>query len=98
MARRFINVMTVPAYARSVLPPQRVRFDGDNTVGSNDIRHDLPKFDPQAFVTSTDTMYALSMEGAGSATALTTALADTIFKASVAQRWTSAGARRGRAR
>lgn len=85
MARRFINVMTVPAYARSVLPPQRVRFDGDNTVGSNDIRHDLPKFDPQAFVTSTDTMYALSMEGAGSATALTTALADTIFKASVAQ-------------
>ncbi|WP_454174656.1 type IV secretory system conjugative DNA transfer family protein [Gordonia sputi] len=85
MARRFINIMTVPAYARSVLPPSRVRFEGDNTIGNVDLTHDLPKFDPRAFVTSTDTMYALSMEGAGAATALTTALADSIFKAGVQQ-------------
>ena len=40
MARRFINIMTVPAYARSVLPPSRVRFEGDNTIGNVDLTHD----------------------------------------------------------
>ena len=91
MARRFINVMTVPEYARSVLPPNRVRFDGDNTMSTQDLRHNLPQFDPQKFVTSTDTMYALSMEGAGAATSLTTALADTIFQAGVVHARRSGG-------
>ncbi|WP_045821451.1 type IV secretory system conjugative DNA transfer family protein [Williamsia herbipolensis] len=86
MARRFLNVMTVPAYARTVVPPTRARFDDDPTdTSGNELTHSLPQFHPAEFVTSTDTMYALSMEGAGAATSLTTALADTIFKAAVIQ-------------
>lgn len=85
MARRFINVMSEPAYARSVLPPIRKIFPGDNTIGADDNRHDLPQFHPAEFVTSTDTMYAMSMEGAGAATSLTTALVDSIFKAAIAE-------------
>lgn len=84
MARRFINIMTVPKYACTVLPPRRVQFAGDNTVGNADLHHNLPAFDPQQFAQSTDTLFALSKEGAGAATALTTALADSVFKAATA--------------
>lgn len=85
MARRFLSVMTVPEYARSVLPPTRVRFEGDSSMSTENLTHSMPQFDPTAFVTSTDTLYALSLEGAGAATALTTALADTIFHAARAE-------------
>lgn len=81
MARRFVNVMTVPAYARSVVPPRRVQFADDPTRSDQDLSHNNPQFDPMAFVASTDTLYALSHDTDGAPTALTAALADSVFEA-----------------
>lgn len=83
MARRFINVMSVPEYAQTVLPPQRTIFPGDSSIGNLDVRHNLPQFRPEEFAASTDTLYALSLESAGAATALTTALVDAVLAAGV---------------
>lgn len=83
MARRFVNVMSDPSYAASVLPPRRRIFDGDNTVGNSTITHSGIEFIPDEFVLSTDTVYAMSMEGPAAATALTTALAGCVFDAAV---------------
>ena len=85
MARRFVAVMNEPAYARTVVPPRRKHFDGDTTHVEGHVEHNLPQFSPAEFVTSTDTLYALSMEGAASASSLTTALVDGIFKAAIAE-------------
>ncbi|MGW4356871.1 TraM recognition domain-containing protein [Nocardia sp. NPDC004582] len=75
VARRNLNVLTEPRYLQTVLPPQRHLFPDDETrLGSWSPTHKLPEFDPAAFVRSTDALYALSMEGADSATALVTAL------------------------
>lgn len=83
MARRFVNVMSDPGYAASVLPPRRRIFDGDNSLGNSYLTHDGREFIPEEFVLSTDTVYAMSMEGPAAATALTTALAGCVFEAAV---------------
>lgn len=80
VARRNINVLTEPDYARTVLPPLRHHVP-DDTTDLNDWRptHNLPELDPAAFVASNDVLYALSMEGPDSASALTTALVGRII-------------------
>ena len=83
MARRFVNVMSDPSYAASVLPPRRTILAGDNSLGNADITHNGVEFIPDEFVLSTDTVYAMSMEGPAAATALTTALAGCVFEAAV---------------
>ncbi|MET9490020.1 TraG/TraD/VirD4 family protein [Nocardia sp. NPDC006630] len=80
MARRLLGVLSDEQYARTVLPPQRKLFDGDlSPLGAWAPTHELPEFDPAAFVTSRDSLYLLSMEGPDSATALVTALVGTVL-------------------
>ncbi|NKY88899.1 type IV secretory system conjugative DNA transfer family protein [Nocardia veterana] len=80
VARRNLNVLTDPDYARTVLPQRRRRIPGDDTdLAEWSPTHSLPEFDPQAFVVSRDTLYAMSMEGADAATALVTTLVGRIF-------------------
>lgn len=86
MARRFVAVMEEPAYAASVLPPQRTDYgDQDATLGRipNPKPRTGPEFLPDEFVRSCDTLYPLSMEGPDAATPLTTALVGTVFEAAV---------------
>ncbi|MGF6888035.1 hypothetical protein ABIA39_006548 [Nocardia sp. GAS34] len=92
MARRFLNVLSDQSYAVVATPPARRRISvyGDVHSGiSIDIDHDspthnLPKFDPLDFVTSTDSLYPLSMEGADSAAPLMTALVGQVLEAALA--------------
>lgn len=57
-------------------------------------RHELrPQFDPAAFARSSDTLYALSREGAGNASALVTALTAETTHAAEAYARASAGGR-----
>lgn len=80
VARRNLNVLTELSYLRTVLPPRRKLFPGDESeLGSWAPTHNLPEFDPAAFVASTDVLYAMSLEGDDSATALMTALAGRII-------------------
>ncbi|MFH5210152.1 type IV secretory system conjugative DNA transfer family protein [Antrihabitans sp. NCIMB 15449] len=81
MARRFLNVLNDPDYARSVLPQRRKRFDQDSGLATVALSHVLPEFDIDRFATSTDTLYAMSLEGPDSATALTTALVGRLLDA-----------------
>ncbi|MGB3673999.1 MAG: TraM recognition domain-containing protein [Candidatus Nanopelagicales bacterium] len=78
MARRFLAPLDEPRYAQAVLPNNRVQITVDSDGGvmftPGPRIHSLPEFDTAAFVRSTDTVYAMSMEGPGSASALTTAL------------------------
>lgn len=86
MARRFVAVMEEPRYAASVLPAQRVDYgDSDTAMGRLANRHPCagPEFVVDDFVRSTDTVYALSMEGPDAATPLTTALIGSIFEAAI---------------
>ncbi|MDX2820371.1 TraM recognition domain-containing protein [Streptomyces ipomoeae] len=46
---------------------------------------DLPEFRPSEFVTSTDTLYLLSKDGGGGASALIAACADSVMRAATAQ-------------
>ncbi|WP_217570504.1 type IV secretory system conjugative DNA transfer family protein [Streptomyces sp. GbtcB7] len=46
---------------------------------------DVPEFRPSAFVTSTDTLYLLSKDGGGGASALIAACADSVMRAATAQ-------------
>lgn len=84
MARRFLDVLSDDEYATLVTPPARI----DITLRGNDVvvttepaTHDLPEFDPVAFVTSSDTIYPLSRKGPDSAAPLTTALIGQILDA-----------------
>ncbi len=82
MGRRMLSVLTDDAYARTVVPPIRVRFAADTTALADwdpGTDPDLVQFRPQAFITSTDALYLLSKEGADSATALVTALVGRIL-------------------
>lgn len=93
MARRFLESLDAQRYARVILPPRRTTIavtpSGSITTGlAAETLHALPEFDPQAFVTSSDTLYALSKEGPDSASALTTALVGQVLDAAE-----SAGAR-----
>ncbi|MDI9894148.1 type IV secretory system conjugative DNA transfer family protein [Rhodococcus sp. IEGM 1381] len=80
MARRFIGLLEEQAYAMSVLPPNRrdISVEGapDTKVGGS-----VREFVVEDFVTSTDTLYALSKEGPDSSSALTTALIGSIIDA-----------------
>ncbi|QSE87016.1 type IV secretory system conjugative DNA transfer family protein [Rhodococcus koreensis] len=93
MARRFLDVLSDDEYAAAVTPPSRAKIEVDATdkkskptvTVSHDVAtHDLEEFDPAAFAASSDTLYALSMEGADSAAPLTTALVGQIFEAAMA--------------
>lgn len=78
MARRFLESLDSQRYAKAILPNIRrkigVAADGTIINELGEVIHDLPEFDPEAFATSRDTLYALSREGPDSAAALTTAL------------------------
>jgi hypothetical protein len=96
MARRFLNVLTDEGYARMVTPQRRVRIAVREAVDKTtrkaevvidrteqDLTHDLPQFKPAQFVTSSDTLYALSMAGPDGATPLTSALVGQILEAAL---------------
>ncbi|RBO85313.1 TraM-binding TraD/TraG-like protein [Nocardia puris] len=98
MARRFLNALTDSGYARLVTPPRRrlLRAHEAENLGTgragivvdnefdDEIVHDLPEFTPADFVQSRgDTLYALSMKGADSATPLTAALVGQILEAAL---------------
>ncbi|MFC9432453.1 type IV secretory system conjugative DNA transfer family protein [Nocardia sp. NPDC057030] len=96
MARRFLGSLSDEGYARMVTPPQRYQLrvrEAPSKTGSGTTvvidrteqkpTHDLPEFRPREFVTSTDTLYALSMAGPDSATPLTAALLGQIFEAAL---------------
>ncbi|GGG01343.1 hypothetical protein GCM10007304_14160 [Rhodococcoides trifolii] len=85
MARRFLAVLADQHYASSVLPPRRQLFDGDSALGQLRLTHDNPEFVPAQFASTTDTLYALSMEGPDSASPLTTALVGTVFDAATVE-------------
>ncbi|MCX4098419.1 type IV secretory system conjugative DNA transfer family protein [Nocardia sp. alder85J] len=92
MARRFLNVLSDQSYAIVATPPARRRISvhGDARSGISidvdrgPVTHQLPRFDPVAFVTSTDSLYPLSMEGADSAAPLMTALVGQVLEAALA--------------
>lgn len=93
MARRFLDVLSDDEYAAAVTPPSRAKIEVDATdkkskptvtVSGEAATHDLDEFDPAAFAASSDTLYALSMEGADSAAPLTTVLVGQIFEAAMA--------------
>ncbi|NKS61617.1 TraM recognition domain-containing protein [Rhodococcus hoagii] len=90
MARKYLNVLNDDKYADLVTPPARAIIEVDATdkrPGSRPVvnarydvtTHNRTEFDPREFVASTDTLYALSMEGPGSAAALMTALIGQVF-------------------
>lgn len=88
MARRFLDILSDDEYAQAVTPPARAIIEVDATDKTVAPRvntryeeplHDRLEFDPRAFVASTDTLYALSLEGPDSAAPLTTALVGQIF-------------------
>ncbi|WP_067723466.1 type IV secretory system conjugative DNA transfer family protein [Nocardia yamanashiensis] len=94
MARRMLMVLSDPGWAQTVLPPTRKEFPGDTTALSSWGReHTLDEFDPKGFVTSTDGLFLLSLEGPDSATALITALVGRILDHALA---IAAGSPRGR--
>ncbi|OZD85322.1 hypothetical protein CH260_20470 [Rhodococcus sp. 05-2256-B2] len=86
MARRFIGLLEEKSYAMSILPPNRadlgVEDTPDTTIGAG-VRypHAMTEFVVEKFVTSRDTLYALSKEGPDSSSALTTALIGSIIDA-----------------
>ncbi|MRH92941.1 TraM recognition domain-containing protein [Nocardia sp. SYP-A9097] len=91
MGRRFLNVLSDENYARMVTPPTRKRFsvyEGAEKIvidiEHEPIRHKLPEFTPAHFVSSSDTLYALSMTGPDSAGPLTAALVGQILEAALA--------------
>ncbi|MCM6774437.1 TraM recognition domain-containing protein [Nocardia sp. CDC159] len=92
MARRFLNVLSDEGYSRMVTPPARTRLtvyeSGDEQIVIEAVagptEHNLPEFKPAEFVTSRDTLYALSMTGPDSAAPLTAALVGQILEAALA--------------
>lgn len=78
MARRFLAPLDEPRYEEAILPNIRLKIgstsSGEVTTAPGEEIHNLPEFDVDRFVRTTDTVYAMSMEGPGSASALTTAL------------------------
>ncbi|WP_216916747.1 type IV secretory system conjugative DNA transfer family protein [Nocardia noduli] len=96
MARRFLNVLADSDYARMVTPPARTHLRAtekiDKQTGKPAVvvdkaeqpaTHNLPQFKPTEFVTSKDTVYALSMAGPDGATPLTSALVGQILEAAL---------------
>ncbi|WKK14693.1 TraM recognition domain-containing protein (plasmid) [Rhodococcus ruber] len=83
MARRFLSPLDEPRYAEAVLPNRRVVIGTDQsgrvTITDGEHVHDLPEFISAEFVTRTDTMYALSKDGPGSSSAISSALVGQIL-------------------
>lgn len=82
MARRHLAPLDEPRYEEAILPNTRITIgtDSEGRVLITEGRevHDLPELDIDQVVRSTDTVYAMSKKGAGSASALTTALVGAI--------------------
>lgn len=97
-ARQPVALLTHDGYAQYVTPEYRVRFSTDesglvikDTVpGIHQKR--LEAFDTSSFANTTDTLYALSLEGIGSAAGLVTALTGEVLEEAV----TAAGENGGR--
>ncbi|OXR40033.1 hypothetical protein B7C42_07878 [Nocardia cerradoensis] len=90
MARRFLNVLSDEGYATMITPPSRTHISVYETSDSIIIdtapgpaTHNLPEFKPAEFVTSNDALYALSMTGPDSASALTAALVGQILESAL---------------
>ena len=90
MARRFLDVLSDDIYAKMVTPPSRriiEAFEDGNQVTvrvrQEPRTHTLDRFDPEKFIASNDTLYALSKAGADSATPLTTALVGQLLEAAL---------------
>ncbi|WKX01738.1 TraM recognition domain-containing protein (plasmid) [Rhodococcus aetherivorans] len=83
MARRFLSPLDEPRYADAVLPNRRVVIGTDTngwvTVTPGQHVHELPEFISAEFVRRTGTMYALSKDGPGSSSALSSALVGQIL-------------------
>ncbi|OLL16038.1 MULTISPECIES: type IV secretory system conjugative DNA transfer family protein [unclassified Rhodococcus (in: high G+C Gram-positive bacteria)] len=83
MARRFLSPLDEPRYAEAVLPNRRVVIgtDAHGTVTVTPGRrvHELPEFISAEFVRRTDTMYAMSKDGPGSSSAISSALVGQIL-------------------
>jgi type IV secretory pathway TraG/TraD family ATPase VirD4 len=82
MARRHLAPLDEPRYEEAILPNTRITIGTDNEgrilITEGREVHDLPELDIDQVVRSTDTVYAMSKKGAGSASALTTALVGAI--------------------
>lgn len=83
MASNFISVLTDSRYAKAVTPPARARLtvESGQIIQDRDwaVRNNVQEFNVVDFATSTDTIYALSVEGPDSPSALTTALVGQII-------------------
>ncbi|NGP05751.1 type IV secretory system conjugative DNA transfer family protein [Rhodococcus sp. 14C212] len=83
MARRFLAPLDEPRYADAVLPNRRVVIGTDAhgrvTVTPGQHIHDLPEFIAEEFARRTDTMYAMSKDGPGSSSAISSALVGQIL-------------------
>ncbi|SEB29316.1 Type IV secretory pathway, VirD4 component, TraG/TraD family ATPase [Rhodococcus pyridinivorans] len=83
MARRFLSPLDEPRYAEAVLPNRRVVIGTDThgrvTITPGQHVHDLPEFISAEFARRTDTMYALSKDGPGSSSAISSALVGQIL-------------------
>ncbi|MGV9948800.1 type IV secretory system conjugative DNA transfer family protein [Rhodococcus aetherivorans] len=83
MARRFLSPLDEPRYADAVLPNRRLVIGTDThgqvTISEGDHVHDLPEFLAAEFASGTDTMYALSKDGPGSSSAISSALVGQIL-------------------
>lgn len=83
MARRYLTPLDEPRFAAAIVPNQRktisLNENGKITVSDGDHIHNLPELNIARFVRSTDTIYALSEEGPGSAAAIGTALIGAVF-------------------
>ncbi len=83
MARRFLAPLDEPRYAEAVMPNERITIGTDSggnvvTTPGEEI-HDLPEFIAEEFVARTDTMYAMSKDGPGSSSAISSALVGQIL-------------------
>ncbi|WP_238588787.1 type IV secretory system conjugative DNA transfer family protein [Rhodococcus pyridinivorans] len=83
MARRFLSRLDEPLYAEAVRPNRRVVIGtgtgGRVTITPGEHVHDLPEFLADELVHRTDTMYALSKDGPGSSSVISSALVGQIL-------------------
>lgn len=74
MARSIMAVLNNPHYGQWVTPPNRRQIASRSQHMAGPATHRLPQFFPEQFPATTDTLYALSKEGEGSASGLLTLL------------------------
>lgn len=86
MARNFLSVLNDRSYAAAVTPEQRIQISvlgGEIHTDKGLVTRtsDRPEFKVSEFATSKDTLYAMSVEGPDSPSALTTALVGQVIDA-----------------